>query len=130
MTILYLEALAAMAVSLSILMVFAWVVLVSVAMFEQMMSWRQLLTRLRSWLKPDFFMHIFTHAPALICSTARTGSRSISSPAGGDAEPPDGIEAVLRTVYGSDTGLCVRRWPWFFLATGACPATTTATSAG
>lgn len=81
MTILYLEALAAMAVSLSILMVFAWVVLVSVAMFEQMMSWRQLLTRLRSWLKPDF-MHIFTHAPTLICSTARTGSRSISSPAG------------------------------------------------
>ncbi len=37
--------------------------IVSVEMFEHMMNWRQLLTRLRSWLKPDgrFFMHIFTH---------------------------------------------------------------------
>ena len=37
--------------------------IVSVEMFEHMMNWRQLLTRLCSWLKPDgrFFMHIFTH---------------------------------------------------------------------
>jgi cyclopropane-fatty-acyl-phospholipid synthase len=37
--------------------------IVSVEMFEHMMNWRQLLTRVRSWLKPDgrFFMHIFTH---------------------------------------------------------------------
>jgi cyclopropane-fatty-acyl-phospholipid synthase len=37
--------------------------IVSVEMFEHMMNWRELLTRLRSWLKPDgrFFMHIFTH---------------------------------------------------------------------
>jgi cyclopropane-fatty-acyl-phospholipid synthase len=37
--------------------------IVSVEMFEHMMNWRQLLTRLRSWLKPDgrFFMHVFTH---------------------------------------------------------------------
>jgi cyclopropane-fatty-acyl-phospholipid synthase len=36
---------------------------VSVKMFEHMMNWRELLGRLRSWLKPDgrFFMHIFTH---------------------------------------------------------------------
>ena len=36
---------------------------VSVEMFEHMMNWRQLLSRVRSWLKPDgrFFMHIFTH---------------------------------------------------------------------
>jgi cyclopropane-fatty-acyl-phospholipid synthase len=27
------------------------------------------------------------------------------------------IEAVLRTVYGSDTALWMRRWRWFFLAT-------------
>jgi cyclopropane-fatty-acyl-phospholipid synthase len=37
--------------------------IVSVEMFEHMMNWRQLMTRVRSWLKPDgrFFMHIFTH---------------------------------------------------------------------
>lgn len=37
--------------------------IVSVEMFEHMMNWRQLLGRVRSWLKPDgrFFMHIFTH---------------------------------------------------------------------
>ncbi len=37
--------------------------IVSVEMFEHMMNWRELMTRLRSWLKPDgrFFMHIFTH---------------------------------------------------------------------
>ena len=36
---------------------------VSVEMFEHMMNWRQLLSRVKSWLKPDgrFFMHIFTH---------------------------------------------------------------------
>ncbi|MBV9459175.1 MAG: class I SAM-dependent methyltransferase [Bradyrhizobium sp.] len=37
--------------------------IVSVEMFEHMMNWRQLLTRVKAWLKPDgrFFMHIFTH---------------------------------------------------------------------
>jgi len=37
--------------------------IVSVEMFEHMMNWRQLLTRVRSWLKPDgrLFIHIFTH---------------------------------------------------------------------
>ena len=37
--------------------------IVSVEMFEHMMNWRQLMTRVRSWLAPDgrFFMHIFTH---------------------------------------------------------------------
>ena len=37
--------------------------IVSVEMFEHMMNWRELLTRVRSWLEPDgrFFMHIFTH---------------------------------------------------------------------
>jgi cyclopropane-fatty-acyl-phospholipid synthase len=36
---------------------------VSVEMFEHMMNWRQLMTRVRSWLTPGgrFFMHIFTH---------------------------------------------------------------------
>ena len=27
------------------------------------------------------------------------------------------IEGILRGVYGSDTGLWMRRWRWFFLAT-------------
>jgi cyclopropane-fatty-acyl-phospholipid synthase len=37
--------------------------IVSVEMFERVMNWRELMTRLRSWLAPDgrFFMHIFTH---------------------------------------------------------------------
>jgi cyclopropane-fatty-acyl-phospholipid synthase len=37
--------------------------IVSVEMFEHMKNWRELMTRLRAWLKPDgrFFMHIFTH---------------------------------------------------------------------
>jgi cyclopropane-fatty-acyl-phospholipid synthase len=37
--------------------------IVSVEMFEHMTNWRELMTHVRSWLKPDgrFFMHIFTH---------------------------------------------------------------------
>jgi cyclopropane-fatty-acyl-phospholipid synthase len=37
--------------------------IVSVEMFEHMMNWREMMTRVRCWLKPDgrFFMHIFTH---------------------------------------------------------------------
>ncbi len=37
--------------------------IVSVEMFEHMMNWRALMSRVRSWLAPDgrFFMHIFTH---------------------------------------------------------------------
>jgi cyclopropane-fatty-acyl-phospholipid synthase len=37
--------------------------IVSVEMFEHMMNWRELLSRVRSWLAPQgrFFMHIFTH---------------------------------------------------------------------
>jgi cyclopropane-fatty-acyl-phospholipid synthase len=36
---------------------------VSVEMFEHMMNWRELMTRVGAWLKPDgrFFLHIFTH---------------------------------------------------------------------
>jgi cyclopropane-fatty-acyl-phospholipid synthase len=37
--------------------------IVSVEMFEHIKNWRELITRVRSWLKPNgrFFMHIFTH---------------------------------------------------------------------
>ncbi|SIO21715.1 cyclopropane-fatty-acyl-phospholipid synthase [Bradyrhizobium erythrophlei] len=37
--------------------------IVPVEMFERMMNWRELMARVRAWLKPDgrFLMHIFTH---------------------------------------------------------------------
>jgi cyclopropane-fatty-acyl-phospholipid synthase len=37
--------------------------IVSVEMFEHIMNWRALLTRVRSWLAPEgrFFMHVFAH---------------------------------------------------------------------
>jgi cyclopropane-fatty-acyl-phospholipid synthase len=37
--------------------------IVSIEMFEHMVNWRELMTRLRTWLEPDgrFFLHIFTH---------------------------------------------------------------------
>jgi cyclopropane-fatty-acyl-phospholipid synthase len=37
--------------------------IVSVEMFEHMMNWRELMTRMRGWLAPGgkFFLHIFTH---------------------------------------------------------------------
>jgi cyclopropane-fatty-acyl-phospholipid synthase len=37
--------------------------IVSVEMFERILNWRELMTRARSWLKPDgrFFLHIFSH---------------------------------------------------------------------
>jgi cyclopropane-fatty-acyl-phospholipid synthase len=37
--------------------------IVSVETFEHIMNWRELMTRLSSWLAPDgrFFMHVFTH---------------------------------------------------------------------
>ena len=50
------------------------------------MNWHGLMIRVRSWLKPGgrFFMHIFTHRTGSYLfdrADARTGSRSISSPA-------------------------------------------------
>ncbi|WP_369726536.1 cyclopropane-fatty-acyl-phospholipid synthase family protein [Bradyrhizobium sp. LLZ17] len=37
--------------------------IVSVEMFEHMMNWRKLMTRVHAWLAPEgrFFMHVFTH---------------------------------------------------------------------
>ena len=37
--------------------------IVCVEQFEHMLNWRELMSRVRSWLKPDgrFFVHIFTH---------------------------------------------------------------------
>jgi cyclopropane-fatty-acyl-phospholipid synthase len=60
--------------------------IVSVEMFEHMMNWRELMTRVNSWLVPDgrFFMHIFTHRSGVYLfdrAHARTGSRSMFLPA-------------------------------------------------
>jgi cyclopropane-fatty-acyl-phospholipid synthase len=133
--------------------------IVSVEMFEHMMNWRQLLTRVRSWLKPDgrLFMHIFTHRAGTylfdradredwIAQHFFTGGvmpshhlirqygdlfaiekewrwsgthyqRTALDWLASFDRRTDAIEAVLRPVYGSDTGLWMRRWRWFFLAT-------------
>jgi cyclopropane-fatty-acyl-phospholipid synthase len=133
--------------------------IVSVEMFEHMMNWRQLLTRVKSWLKPDgrFFMHIFTHRSGTYLFDRADREDWIAQHffAGGvmpshhlirqyadlfsiekewrwsgthyqrtaldwlanfDAHTSE-IEAVLRTVYGNETYLWMRRWRWFFLAT-------------
>jgi cyclopropane-fatty-acyl-phospholipid synthase len=133
--------------------------IVSVEMFEHMMNWRQLLTRVKSWLRPDgrFFMHIFTHRSGTylfdradredwIAQHFFTGGvmpshhlirqyadlfsiekewrwsgthyqrTAIDWLADFDAHASE-IEAVLRTVYGDETHLWMRRWRWFFLAT-------------
>ncbi len=133
--------------------------IVSVEMFEHMMNWRELLTRARSWLKPDgrFFMHIFTHRSGTYLfhradredwiaqhfftggvmpshhlirqyddlfevekewrwSGAHYQRTAMDWLANFDAHAGE-IEGVLRQVYGKDTGLWMRRWRWFFLAT-------------
>jgi cyclopropane-fatty-acyl-phospholipid synthase len=133
--------------------------IVSVEMFEHMMNWRALLTRVRSWLAADgrFFMHIFTHrAGAYLFDRADREDWIAQHFFTGGVMPShylvrqyadlfevekewrwsgthyqrtaldwlnrfdarrDEIEGVLRPVYGSDTGLWMRRWRWFFLAT-------------
>ena len=133
--------------------------IVSVEMFEHMMNWRELLTRVKSWLAPDgrFFMHVFTHRAGAYLFDRADGEDWIAQHffTGGvmpshhlvwqyadvlevekewrwsgthyqrtaldwlanfDAHR-DEIDAVLRPVYGNDTGLWMRRWRWFFLAT-------------
>jgi cyclopropane-fatty-acyl-phospholipid synthase len=133
--------------------------IVSVEMFEHMMNWRELMRRVRSWLKPDgrFFMHIFTHRSGSYLFDRADGEDWIAQHffTGGvmpshhlirqyadlfavekewrwsgthyqrtaqdwltrfDAHR-DEVEATLRKVYGSDTGLWMRRWRWFFIAT-------------
>jgi cyclopropane-fatty-acyl-phospholipid synthase len=133
--------------------------IVSVEMFEHMMNWRKLLSRVRAWLAPGgrFFMHIFTHRSGsyLFDRGAREDWIAQHFFTGGvmpshhlirqyadlfEVEKEwcwsgahyqrtahdwlvnfdshrDGIEAILREVYGHDTTLWVRRWRWFFLAT-------------
>lgn len=133
--------------------------IVSVEMFEHMMNWRDLMTRVRSWLKPDgrFFMHIFTHrAGAYLFDRADKEDWIAQHFFTGGVMPShhlvrqygdlfvvekewrwsgvhyqrtandwldnfdrnrNEIERILRPVYGRETGLWIRRWRWFFLAT-------------
>jgi precorrin-6B methylase 2 len=88
--------------------------IVAVEMFERMMNWRELMTRLRAWLKPDgrFFMHVYTHrSGAPICSIARR--RGMDRPAllrrRGDAEPSSD-PAIWRSVCGRE-GMALERNP-------------------
>ena len=133
--------------------------IVSVEMFEHMMNWRALMTRLQSWLTPDgrFFLHIFTHRSGAylfdpadredwIAQHFFTGGvmpshhlvrqyadlfavekewrwsgthyqrTAIDWLGNFDARRGE-IETILRPVYGEETGLWMRRWRWFFLAT-------------
>jgi cyclopropane-fatty-acyl-phospholipid synthase len=133
--------------------------IVSVEMFEHMMNWRELMTRVKSWLAPDgrFFLHIFTHRAGSYLFDRADGEDWIAQHffTGGvmpshhlirqysdlfevekewrwsgsqyqrtaldwlgnfDAHR-DEIESILRSVYGTDTSLWMRRWRWFFLAT-------------
>jgi cyclopropane-fatty-acyl-phospholipid synthase len=133
--------------------------IVSVEMFEHMMNWRELMTRVKSWLAPDgrFFMHIFTHRAGAyrfdradrddwIAQHFFTGGampshhliRQYADLFGIEKEwrwsgthyqrtaldwlanfdsRRDEVEGILRSVYGNDTALWIRRWRWFFLAT-------------
>jgi cyclopropane-fatty-acyl-phospholipid synthase len=133
--------------------------IVSVEMFEHMMNWRELMTRVKSWLTPDgrFFLHIFTHRSGAYRFDRADGEDWVARHFFSGGVMPshhlirqyadlfevekewrwsgthyqrtaldwlghfdshrDEIEAILRKVYGSDTGLWMRRWRWFFLAT-------------
>lgn len=133
--------------------------IVSVEMFEHMMNWRELMTRVRSWLRADgrFFMHIFTHRSGAylfdradkedwIAQHFFTGGvmpshhlirqyadlfdvekewqwsgvhyqRTALDWLANFDQNRDAIAAVLQPVYGQSTGLWMRRWRWFFLAT-------------
>jgi len=133
--------------------------IVSVEMFEHMMNWRELMSRVRSWLKPDgrFFMHIFTHRSGAYLFDRADGEDWIAQHFFTGGVMPshhlirqyadlfavekewrwsgvhyqrtaagwlanfdlrrEEIEEVLHHVYGSETGLWMRRWRWFFLAT-------------
>lgn len=133
--------------------------IISIEMFEQMLNWRKLMTRVRSWLVPEgrFFMHIVTHRSGshLIdranredwiaqhiftkglmpshhlvrqfgdifriekewCWSGTHYQRTANDWLANFDAHRDTVEAALRQVYGEETGLWMRRWRWFFLAT-------------
>ena len=132
--------------------------ILSIEMFEHMMNWRELMVRLRAWLKPDgrLFLHIFTHRSGAylfnradsedwIAQHFFTGGvmpshhlirqyadlfevekewrwsgmhyqrTALDWLANFDAHA-DEFEALLRTLYGNNTALWIRRWRRVFLA--------------
>ncbi|EHR00725.1 SAM-dependent methyltransferase [Bradyrhizobium sp. WSM471] len=133
--------------------------IVSVEMFEHVMNWRKLMTRLRSWLAPEgrFFMHIVAHrsgshlfnradrddwiaqhvfAGGLMpshhlirqfddlfavekewCWSGTHYQRTANDWLGNFDTHRCFIEAALRNIHGEETGLRMRRWRWFLLAT-------------
>jgi cyclopropane-fatty-acyl-phospholipid synthase len=133
--------------------------IVSVEMFEHMMNWRKLMTRVRAWLAPEgrFFLHIFTHrAGSYLFDHADRDDWIAQHFFAGGVMPShhlvrqyadlfevekewrwsgahyqrtandwlanfdsnrDRCEAILRSIYGIETALWMRRWRWFFLAT-------------
>jgi cyclopropane-fatty-acyl-phospholipid synthase len=132
---------------------------VSVELFERMTNWRELMTRVKSWLVPDgrFFMHIFTHRSGAYLFDRADGEdwvarhfftggvmpshhlirqyadlfevekewrwsgahyqRTALDWLGNFDSHRDEIEGIVRSVYGRDTALWMRRWRRFFLAT-------------
>src|ERR1700710_1899996 len=83
-------------------------------MFEHMMNWRELMTRVRSWLAPDgrFFMHIFTHRAGAYLFDPAAGEDWIAQPflhRRGDAEPSFD-PAICRFVRGRE-GMALERHP-------------------
>ena len=86
--------------------------IVSVEMFEHMTNWRELLTRVRVWLKPDgrFFMHVFTHRSGAY-RFDRADRRGLDRAAflhrRRDAEPPSD-PAICRSVRGRE-GMALER---------------------
>ena len=54
--------------------------ILSIEMFEHMLNWRELMVRLRAWLKPDgrFFLHIFTHRSGAYLFDRADGEDSIA----------------------------------------------------
>lgn len=132
---------------------------VSVEMFEHMANWRELLGRIRGWIRPEgrLFLHVFSHEryPYRFDTADKSNWIAQYFFTGGimpshtmihqfadlfeveadwrwdgthyertaldwlalfDANIGE-IEPVLRSVYGKDTPLWIRRWRLFYLAT-------------
>ena len=121
--------------------------IVSVEMFEHMMNWRELMTRVgifthrsgaylfdrtdaEDWIAQHFFSGGVMPSHHLIRQYADLFEvekewrwsgvhyqRTAQDWLDNFDAHRDEIESVLRAVYGADTALWMRRWRWFFLAT-------------
>ena len=105
---LYLEALAAIAVSLSVLMAAAWMV----QQRTGNSGWVDTIWTFSLRQYADLFEveNEWRRSGAHYQRTALDWLRNFDS-------RRDEIEGILRDVYGDDTELWMRRWRWFLLAT-------------